>query len=61
MLEAATVDALARELYEARRSRTLLRHFSLRHPTMTIEDGYAIQRAWMIFFFKQKTAYEVET
>ena len=47
MLEAATVDALARELYEARRSRTLLRHFSLRHPTMTIEDGYAIQRAWV--------------
>lgn len=47
MLEAATVDTLARELYEARRSRTLLRHFSLRHPTMTIEDGYAIQRAWV--------------
>ncbi len=47
MLEPATVDALARELHEARRTRTLLRHFSLRHPEMTIEDGYAIQRAWV--------------
>jgi len=47
MLEPATVDALARELHAARRSRTLLRHFSLRHPEMTIEDGYAIQRAWV--------------
>jgi len=47
MLEPATVDALARELYEARRSRMPLRHFSLRHPGMSIDDGYAIQRAWV--------------
>jgi 2-oxo-hept-3-ene-1,7-dioate hydratase len=46
-LDAATVAALARELYDARRSRTPLRHFSQRHPGMTIDDGYAIQRAWV--------------
>ncbi len=46
-LAAATVAALARELYDARRSRTPLRHFSQRHPGMTIDDGYAIQRAWV--------------
>ena len=45
-LPQTTIDALARELYEARKSRTPLRHFSKRHPTMSIADGYAIQRAW---------------
>jgi 2-oxo-hept-3-ene-1,7-dioate hydratase len=38
---------LARRLYEARRSHTQLRQFSQEHPRMTIEDGYAIQRAWV--------------
>jgi 2-oxo-hept-3-ene-1,7-dioate hydratase len=47
MLEAHTVAALARELYEARKARTQVRHFSLRHPAMTVEDGYAIQREWV--------------
>ena len=42
-----TIEALARELYQARKTRTQLRHFSQRHPGMTIEDGYAIQRAWV--------------
>ena len=42
-----TIQALARELYDARKARTPLRHFSQRHPGMTIEDGYAIQRAWV--------------
>ncbi|MBL0088592.1 MAG: 2-oxo-hepta-3-ene-1,7-dioic acid hydratase [Ideonella sp.] len=46
-LPQATIAALARELYDARKSRTPLRHFSQRHPTMTIDDGYAIQRAWV--------------
>jgi 2-oxo-hept-3-ene-1,7-dioate hydratase len=41
-----TIAALARELYDARKSRTQLRHFSKRHPGMSIEDGYAVQRAW---------------
>ena len=47
MLAPATVTELARELYQARKTRTQLRHFSKRHPTMTIEDGYAVQREWV--------------
>jgi 2-oxo-hept-3-ene-1,7-dioate hydratase len=42
-----TIEALARELYQARKTRTQLRHFSQRHPGMTIGDGYAVQRAWV--------------
>ena len=47
MLPSSTIAMLARELYDARKTRTQLRHFSARHPGMTIEDGYAIQRAWV--------------
>ncbi len=47
MLDATTVTALARQLYAARKSRTQLRHFSREFPAMTVEDGYAIQRAWV--------------
>ena len=47
MLSPAIVKSLARELYDARKSRTQLRHFSKRFPEMTIEDGYAIQREWV--------------
>jgi 2-oxo-hept-3-ene-1,7-dioate hydratase len=47
MLDPDTVAALARELKQARATRTALRHFSARHPGMTIEDGYAVQRAWV--------------
>lgn len=47
MLNPDTIQALARELYQARKTRTALRHFSARHPGMTIDDGYAIQRAWV--------------
>ena len=47
MLPTTTVQALARELYDARKSRVQLRHFSRRYPEMTIDDGYAIQRAWV--------------
>ena len=47
MLPVPLIEELARRLYQARRSRVQLRHFSREHPTMTIEDGYAIQRAWV--------------
>src|SRR5688500_851395 len=47
MFETETVQVLARRLYEARRNRVQLRHFSKEHPQMTIEDGYAIQREWV--------------
>jgi 2-oxo-hept-3-ene-1,7-dioate hydratase len=47
MLTPDIISKLARELYDARRSRTPVRHFSKRFPEMTIDDGYAIQRAWV--------------
>ncbi len=47
MLAPDTIQALAKALYHARKTRTALRHFSSAHPGMTIEDGYAIQRAWV--------------
>jgi len=47
MLSSETIAALARRLYQARKSRSQVRHFSKEHPGMTIEDGYAIQTAWV--------------
>jgi 2-oxo-hept-3-ene-1,7-dioate hydratase len=47
MLDKTIIDQLARQLYDARKSRTPLRHFSQQHPSMTIDDGYAVQRAWV--------------
>jgi 2-oxo-hept-3-ene-1,7-dioate hydratase len=47
VLDDATIAALAAELHDARTRRVQVRHFSLRHPRMTIDDGYAIQRAWL--------------
>ena len=47
MLNDATITTLARQLYDARKTRTPLRHFSKQHPQMTVADGYAIQRAWV--------------
>jgi len=47
MLAQDTIAALAAELHAAEKERVQLRHFSKRHPEMTIEDGYAIQRAWL--------------
>jgi 2-oxo-hept-3-ene-1,7-dioate hydratase len=47
VLPETLVTDLARRLYQARKQRTQLRHFSRDHPQMTIEDGYAIQREWV--------------
>lgn len=47
MLNDDTIRALALELQAARRDRVQLRHFSQRFPQMTINDGYAVQRAWV--------------
>ena len=47
MLPPDVIASLARQLYDARRARTQLRHFSRAYPQMTIDDGYAIQRAWV--------------
>ncbi len=46
MLADSVIQSLALELFNARRERVQVRHFSKRFPQMTIDDGYAIQRAW---------------
>ncbi len=46
-LDPVTIDVLAARLHEAERSRTQVGQFSLEHPTMTLEDGYAVSRAWV--------------
>jgi len=47
MLDPALIPQLAAQLHEAEKTRQQLRHFSAAYPSMTIEDGYAIQRAWV--------------
>ena len=47
MLEPSLHAVLARELHDAERRRAPVEHFSKRHPGMTIDDSYAIQRDWM--------------
>lgn len=46
-LDKETVARAARSLDDAERSRVQVRQLSLQHPSMTIEDAYAIQRAWI--------------
>lgn len=45
-LDQQTFSLLAKELHEAEQSREQVRHFSRRFPHMSIEDGYAVSRAW---------------
>jgi 2-oxo-hept-3-ene-1,7-dioate hydratase len=47
MTELLDPAALALELHASERTRVQIRHFSQRFPSMTMEDSYAIQRAWM--------------
>lgn len=47
MLTKEQIDTAARRLEEAERSRTPIRMFSQEYPGMTIEDAYAVQRAWV--------------
>ncbi|HPE30778.1 MAG TPA: 2-oxo-hepta-3-ene-1,7-dioic acid hydratase [Parvularculaceae bacterium] len=46
-LSGDVVELLAGRLDEAERKRTQLRQFSLEYPNMTLDDGYAISRAWV--------------
>lgn len=39
MLDSSTIQQLAAELDQSKRSRVQVEHFSKRHPGMTIEDG----------------------
>ncbi|MDN5821369.1 MAG: 2-oxo-hepta-3-ene-1,7-dioic acid hydratase [Brachybacterium sp.] len=45
-LPETTLDALADELAEAGRTRTLIPRITARHPEAAIEDSYAIQGRW---------------
>jgi 2-oxo-hept-3-ene-1,7-dioate hydratase len=45
-LDDATVEALADELAEATRTRGIVERPSARHPEMTVDDSYAVQRIW---------------
>ena len=47
MLDKNLIRQLADELDASEQSRVQVEHFSKRFPGMTIEDGYAISRAWM--------------
>ncbi|MBP6851507.1 MAG: 2-oxo-hepta-3-ene-1,7-dioic acid hydratase [Rhodoferax sp.] len=47
MLAPSTISHLALQLQQARQTRMQLRQFSRQYPDMTIDDGYAIQRAWV--------------
>ena len=47
MLSDDTIQSLAHQLRDARKHRVQLRHFSKLHPEMTVNDGYAVQRAWV--------------
>ncbi|QGP80414.1 2-oxo-hept-4-ene-1,7-dioate hydratase [Sphingobium sp. CAP-1] len=45
-LSPQTVETLATRLHRAEQDRVQVSQFSLEHPDMTLEDGYAISRAW---------------
>ena len=46
-LNASQIQQLAAELDQSEKSRVQVEHFSKRFPGMTIEDGYAVSRAWV--------------
>jgi len=46
------IDAIARQLDAAERTRVQIGHLSMAYPGMTIEDGYAVQRAWVALKLK---------
>ena len=46
MLSETIIQTCALRLQQAQDTRTPLEHFSKQFPTMTIDDGYAISRAW---------------
>lgn len=47
MLEQHLIHQLAAELQQSEQSRVQVEHFSKRFPGMTVEDGYAVSRAWV--------------
>jgi 2-oxo-hept-3-ene-1,7-dioate hydratase len=53
MFSETLITQLAAELNQAEKTRTQVEHFSKRHPGMTIEDGYAISKAWVALKIKE--------
>ena len=47
MLDRQLITQLANELDQSEKSRLQVEHFSKRFPGMTVEDGYAVARAWV--------------
>jgi 2-oxo-hept-3-ene-1,7-dioate hydratase len=47
MLNHEIIEASARRLHDAEKSRQQIRQISLDHPEITIADAYAIQKAWV--------------
>ena len=47
MLTQEEIEAAARKLDRAEKTRTQIRQLSLEHPGMTLADAYAIQSAWV--------------
>ncbi|MBP6562787.1 MAG: 2-oxo-hepta-3-ene-1,7-dioic acid hydratase [Neisseriaceae bacterium] len=47
MLAQTVIQDLAQQLNQAEQTRTQLKQFSLTQPDITIEDAYAIQKAWV--------------
>jgi 2-oxo-hept-3-ene-1,7-dioate hydratase len=47
MLDNRQIQDAARRLDECERTRTQMRQLSLEHPDMTVEDAYAVQKAWV--------------
>jgi 2-oxo-hept-3-ene-1,7-dioate hydratase len=47
MFSKKLIAQLAAELDQAEKARVQIEHFSKRFPGMTIDDGYAISRAWV--------------
>lgn len=46
MLDQATIKRLAARLDEAERTKNMIAIFTREYPEITIEDAYAVQRAW---------------
>jgi len=47
MIDRDTARQLAAELHAAEKNREQIQQFSLRHPGISIEEAYAIQREWV--------------
>ncbi|MES2941709.1 MAG: 2-oxo-hepta-3-ene-1,7-dioic acid hydratase [Pseudomonadota bacterium] len=47
MFDKQLIQQLAAELHQSEKTRVQVEHFSKRYPGMTVQDGYAISRAWV--------------